>query len=171
MSLIWPWLSDWSHSVTVIIVDFKCRQMQDGTFCYICNCTCFSNIMMQRDRFTSTNTISKYCLWMMDMFLKHGCFLQQALCQRNNNRKVAITLLPSSHFQMAEITGRSCSHSAVMCMAVRSPTKAIRVWLTIWMWKGIEASWVTSFKTLPLSLRSLLLVGKMAKQFCPWLLI
>ncbi len=69
------------------------------------NCTCFSKLTLQHDRVTFTNTISKYCQRLMDMFLKHGCFLQPALCQRNNNRKVAITLLFSSHSQMAEITG------------------------------------------------------------------
>lgn len=41
----------------------------------------------------------------MDVFLKPACFLQPALCQQNNNRKVPITQLFSSLFQMAEITG------------------------------------------------------------------
>lgn len=83
----------------------------------------------------------------MDMFLKHSSFLQPALCQRNNNRKVAITLLFSSHFQMIEITGLLQPELFTLrCNATWSPTKAICLWVRIWMWKGSKASCVTFLK-------------------------
>lgn len=49
--------------------------------------------------FLFTNTGSKHCQGLMDVFLKLGCFLQRSLCQRNNNRKVAFAPLCSSHFK------------------------------------------------------------------------
>lgn len=88
----------------------------------------------------------------MDMFLKHSSFLQPALCRRNNNRKVAITPLFSSHFQMIEITGLLQPEPlALGGNATWSPTRAICLWVQIWMWKGSKASCVTSFRAAPLS--------------------
>lgn len=86
----------------------------------------------------------------MDVFLKRGCFLRQALCQGNNNRKVAITLLLSSHCQMAEITGLLCSgcwDSAVMCRAAQSPTKTIRPSLNWESERVARQVQLTSFKS------------------------
>lgn len=66
--------------------------------------------LCKSQRYNMTELLYKYHFQIlpgrvMDVFLKPACFLQTALCQQNNNRKVPITLLFSSYFQMAEITG------------------------------------------------------------------